>query len=88
MTTRFTGSVGAEPTTWTQLPSAEQIDAIGRALPDKTEATEERQRLWFGAVVFDKPPTYRRGLWYVGGETFTSQQIARAAAEGKRLGGN
>lgn len=85
MTDRFNAVVWAEPATWTKPPSAEQIDATGRALPPDTEATEERQRLWFGAVVFDKPPIYHRGAWHVDDLSFTSRQIARAVAEGRKL---
>lgn len=86
MTSRYTALVGTEAATWNNPPSAEQIDATGRALPVGYAATDEQQRLWFGAVVFATSPAYRGGRWVAGDAPFSSRQIAQAVATGRKLG--
>lgn len=86
MTSRYTALIGTEAATWNKPPSAEQIDAAGRALPTGYAATDVQQQLWFGAVVFVVAPTYRSGRWIADDMSFSSQQIVRAVATGQKLG--
>lgn len=86
MMTRFNSVIGTEPATWSKPPTAEQIDATGRSLPAGLDITDAQQRLWFGAVVFQKPLTYRAGQWQSGDMSFTSRQVAQAVAAGQQLG--
>lgn len=83
---RFTAPLWAETAHWDRKPTAEQIDATGRALPTGYAPNEDQQLAWFGAVVFEKPPTYRAARWHVSGLSFSSAQVAQAAGEGRRLG--
>ena len=83
---RFVAPLWAETAHWNRKPSAEQIDATGQALPTGYTPNEDQQMAWFGAVVFDKSPMYRSGQWVIGDLSFSSQQVASAVAEGRRLG--